>query len=709
MRTWALLMALGGCGGADPQDPPHDAERPIDTPDPDPVDTVADTDAVDTDEVDTDAVHTDLADTDAVDTETVDTDAIDTDEVDTGARDTDAVDTDTPPSVPPFDLGRGFVRLDPTLWITTPRDVYAGDRLARTEPDLTAGLFADLDGDGRPEVVIVGSSTPGTGDLSLLALRYDPATESLAAAPDLTARLTGLHPALLGLFDLDEDGHLDAISGSDRVPIGWGTADGGFEAQPPNAPYLRGAFTGEPVDLDQDGWTDLITQGDGGCQVPQLSIQLREDARALRATQALLGAGPCANIRALGVEQLGPRRFIIGVGVPPNTAQPFTGFWEQTGLTADGSPLFEPVDPLPADALFRLSPAVAGGPITLAAPMGVLVGDLDGVTTLMITTPREEQTQYAVDAAGQLTDVSLIRPAWFPNLLPDPASPGPVSRVKPWGGLIADLDRDGSQDLLVNSGGDPSDFFNALPGWNAPVLMLARPGAWLDASELAGVRAPIDGRALVAGDLDLDGRPDVILGGNGMLPQILLNRIDAGGYGPRHPIGLRLQGTDSGAWPGGARVRVFEGGVAGPELRLGAHNPGPISEPIVFGTTEDGVADEVEITWPDGFVQRVAHLAADTTHTIVEPAQLELTTRRAPAVGGVIHLRVTPRDATGAPRSATVEVSLFAGSATIQAPIADGLSWDVVIAAPQVAGSAVLEVRIDGVAMGVRPRLWWEE
>jgi hypothetical protein len=68
--------------------------------------------------------------------------------------------------------------------------------------------------------------------------------------------------------------------------------------------------------------------------------------------------------------------------------------------------------------------------------------------------------------------------------------------------------------------------------------MLARPGSWLDASELAGVRAPFDGRALVTVDLDLDGRPDVILGGNGMLPQVLLNRIDAGAYGPRRPIGL---------------------------------------------------------------------------------------------------------------------------------------------------------------------------
>jgi hypothetical protein len=681
VRTWAVWLALGGCGASgapEPAetDPPGDTDSPLDTPD-----------------------------ADTMDADTVDSDI---DAVDTVDRDT-ATDT-IEDTTPPFGLGRGFVRLDPAVWLASPRDVRAGDRLARAEPDLTAGLFADLDGDGRPEVVLAGTSTPGTGDLSLFVLRYDPATETLAAAPDLSARLTGLQPALLGLFDLDSDGHLDAISGSAAVPVGWGTADGGFESQPPNAPYLRGAYTGEPVDLDQDGWTDVITQGDGGCGGPQLAVQLRDDDHALHATWALLGVGPCANIRALGVEQLGPRRFLIGMGVPPYTESPFTGFWEQTGLTADGFPRFLPTDPIPLDALYRTSPAVAGGPLTLSAPMGVLVGDLDGTTTLMVTTPREEQTQFAVDGLGQLTDVSLVRPMWFPNLIADPASPGPVTRVKPWGGLVADLDRDGSQDVLVNSGGDPSDFFSGLPGWNSAVLMLARPGSWLDASELAGVRAPIDGRALVTGDLDLDGRPDVILGGNGMLPQILLNRIDAGAYGPRRPIGLRLVGTDCGAWPGGARVRVIEAGVPGPELRLGgAHNPGPFSEPIVFGTTEDGVADEVQITWPDGAMQRLYGLAADTTHTIVQPAQLALPTRHAPTQGGEVHLVVTPRDETGAPRAATVEVSLFAGEATIDPPVANGLTWDVVVHAADVAGSAVVTVRIDGAEMGVRPRLWWEE
>ena len=65
MRTWALWLALGGCGASgapDPAetDPPGDTDRPVDTPDADTVDTEAvETDTID--DVDTDTVDSDSA------------------------------------------------------------------------------------------------------------------------------------------------------------------------------------------------------------------------------------------------------------------------------------------------------------------------------------------------------------------------------------------------------------------------------------------------------------------------------------------------------------------------------------------------------------------------------------------------------------------------------------------------------------------------
>jgi hypothetical protein len=75
----------------------------------------------------------------------------------------------------------------------------------------------------------------------------------------------------------------------------------------------------------------------------------------------------------------------------------------------------------------------------------------------------------------------------------------------------------------------------------------------------------------------------------------------------------------------------------------------------------------------------------------------------------VATLHITPRAVDGSPRAAAVDVTFsLSGGATLSQPVATLEGWDVVITGPQSAGSSVVEVRIDGEALAVRPRIWWD-
>jgi hypothetical protein len=440
-------------------------------------------------------------------------------------------------------------------------------------------------------------------------------------------------------------------------------------------------------------------------QGPPFSLRLRDGVRSLRLADELVSPGPSGSIWVLGWGYFGGSFRLTALGSTTDYATTFTGFWEPEGEDIRGEPVFGAVDPFPSAAEFRLDPLVAGGPITLTAPMGLLIGDLGGGTDLVVTTSAELLPVFTPDGAGGLVDISEVRNARFGRLLPDDSGATTYKRIKPWGGMIADLDRDGAQDILLVAGEDESDFDQELPGDNTPVLFLRRGDVFVHATAEAGLLAPINGRSLVVGDLDLDGRPDAIFGGVGTLPQVVLNRVD----GPRLPIGLRLIGTTSGAFPTGATVRITDDGVPGPLLVIGGnHNLGPFSEPVAFGTTVDDSADSIEIRWPSGLVQVVEGLAAGTTHTITEPSWLEIDPAGRHATrDAVVHLRVTPRDLSGAPRAAVVQIGVHAGDAVLDGPpVADGLTWVQAVRGP--VGSAVFDITIDGVPMGVRPRVWWE-
>lgn len=159
------------------------------------------------------------------------------------------------------------------------RTEAAGLRGAPAAADVVA---ADLDGDGRPELVT-----------ALLGLRVWRNTGSADALRFETARTDGL-PATgvyhrVVAFDADNDGRLDlAAAGPGGLGVWQQLADGSFRAlaleDGPNAASLAKASALEAADLDLDGDLDLLVGSDkglhwlenrGGSKNGWLSVRLR--------------------------------------------------------------------------------------------------------------------------------------------------------------------------------------------------------------------------------------------------------------------------------------------------------------------------------------------------------------------------------------------------------------------------------------------------
>jgi len=696
----------------------------VDTDTPDPLETDAvETDPAETDVVETDPAETDLAETDPAETdpaETVDTEQPDTDTVDaidTPDTDTavpDPVDTPAPVELPP-DWGAGFLDLTTDLWATTTRGVGVGDRVAGIEPDLTHGIFVDLDGDDMPEVVLLGTIAPGGTVPTPMVLRFDPGSATLVHDEVLSDVLATIDPQLLVMRDVDADGLVDVVRGRWRDDVVFATGPAtwyqplGQVAQPYDGGLMGGGF----VDADGDGLLDLMRSA-AGCRPGTSTYNLRygREPRWWYEPAGVIGVHDAGVAHTMGLVPFGGTSLTLMVGGWCRLNTPAPAFFVPDALTADGWRQWVPTDATPANSIYKTRPVVAGRSLSLTIPMGATVGDVDGdgLFDLIFATIHDDLLIFGDTPALPLIDKTWTVRATLPPRVPEPAWPtGPFDLMKPWGVAAFDLDRDGATDIIHSSGDDYTDFVNDTPGAQRPLVWRnARTGFEL-VTQPIGLPATLDGRSLTIGDLDRDGRPDVILGGHGELPRVLLNVIPGG----RPPIAIRLVGTTSNALGLGARVEVLDEGHADITMMGAVFSPGPQSEPLVFSTTgADGVAATVRVTWPSGLVQEVHDLRAWAVHTIVEPSTLvvDAPLRHVRADGAAtIALRVTPRDIDGAARPGVVTFTLLSGTGTLLgAPVADGDSYVQLIQSLTAPGYALIEAAVDGVPIAVRPRLGWD-
>jgi hypothetical protein len=614
------------------------------------------------------------------------------------------------PLAPPTTWGGGLVELAALLDPAHAFPVDPGDPIARRAPQTVHAFFADLDGDGVAEL-LVASVARGGDDTH--QLRHDRVLrwqgDDLVDDPALAAALpAGPHPPAAA-FDVDGDGLIDLLGASREAFIAWGTVAGGW------GPWTRAPVAAEDpawqstslpavFDLDRDGWADLIYATES-CQTPPTPL-LRTAPRRFMARPDLgfVGAGDVRHAALLATRLADGEALFVQVAeaCTPLTTTP--GFARQTAVSSDGVPRFGAVDALDMDLYWDLDPTFAGRPFTAIAPMGAGVADLDadGLLDVVITLGHGTQAVLRGRPDGSFTDDGL-------PTLSVAVSPFGTPEF-PWSVGFPDLDQDGRSDLLWSAGDDATSFLVArghpMPNvayWNAgPALV--------DVSVAIGLGAQGSYHAMGLADPDGDGDADLVFGGYGAPSVAYRNDIDVGNHG----LSVVLVGTTSDRQAIGAHLVAR--GSGRPEQRQvvgGTAGLAGASEPIsFFGTGAETTLDTLEIVWPSGFVQQVRDLATGSRHMIVEPPIVEVldADRRGIADGeSEISLRITPRLPDGAfDSTVSVEVVLHGAGALVGPVQAQADHWLVAVRAPETWGEAWLEIRFNGVAQLIRPKLWWD-
>ena len=186
-----------------------------------------------------------------------------------------------------------------------------------------------------------------------------------------------------------------------------------------------------------------------------------------------------------------------------------------------------------------------------------------------------------------------------------------------------DYDNDGWKDLLIAQGHDMDNIEVVSPQlrYREPILLARNAGGkFVDVSPASGgvFHDAWVGRGLAIGDIDNDGRVDVVVSTNGGAAHILHNETATA----NHWITLHLTGHKSNRDGIGAVVKLTtQTGsqwvtVSTTGSYLSASDPR-----VHFGLGDSAVAAGIEIRWPSGIVQTLTDVKGDRQIQVDEPTQ----------------------------------------------------------------------------------------
>jgi hypothetical protein len=433
-----------------------------------------------------------------------------------------------------------------------------GDSAGAALPPSIAVAFADLDGDGDPDLILA-----------------DPRGSTLYendGAGSFSPRLSLATPGALGVLpgDFDGDGQLDlyfyahAPQLSPTTPGGrMFQSRGGFDfADVTSAWGLSQSgltWVAALYDYDDDGLPDLYLANDTGTP---------DRGRGDDVSRTWLPADSLLrNTFSDGVRRFVERAAAAGIDHPRSSMGALLGDWDGDG------------------ALDLFVSNVGRNPLLLVRPDGTFVNAVD----------RFGLSAVYFDGGG--------------------CAPGTTSDdclTASWGAARFDVDQDGIDDLVVVRGSV----------WYRPESEEQPAGTWRGLADgtFTPVSTVLDwmaARSLLAADLDGDGDLDLLVTTHGGPVRLFENRAASGtGW-----LRVRLRGSRSNADGVGARVlahyssgrtvvrAVGSGGVV--------HSLGP---PEAHFTVAPGDAiSELEVLWPSGASSRVAPVASGTVLLVSEP------------------------------------------------------------------------------------------
>jgi hypothetical protein len=188
---------------------------------------------------------------------------------------------------------------------------------------------------------------------------------------------------------------------------------------------------------------------------------------------------------------------------------------------------------------------------------------------------------------------------------------------------IVDFDNDGWKDLFVTRGhvGSLPQPGQGVDQHNTVFHNLGASGKWEALTEAAGLDATPEARhrGCAFGDLDGDGRIDVVVSALARPAEIWMNRSPNAG----HWLDIALEGTRSNHDGMGARIKVVSKSV-GAQYNHMTSAVGYASSsygPVHFGLGPDARAESIEIVWPSRIVQVLRDVEGDRILKVKEPAK----------------------------------------------------------------------------------------
>lgn len=246
--------------------------------------------------------------------------------------------------------------------------------------------------------------------------------------------------------------------------------------------------------------------------------------------------------------------------------------------------------------------------------MGIDAADYDGDgrIDLHTTTFSSEHPTLYRNTAGTFDDATYAARA----------ADGLVPHIK-WGNAFGDFDDDGLPDLFVATG----DFNEGVERWwpatrlKVPNVLLRNVGGGrfenVSSTAGSGLAVVACSRGVAVGDLDDDGRLDVVVANWRDRPTVLRNASATLADPPHGWLEVRLIGSPGNRDAIGARVRVTVGSrVQVAAVHAGRGYQGHHGTRLHFGLGLAHAVDSVEVRWPGGATTTETRVPADRTVVI---------------------------------------------------------------------------------------------
>ena len=494
--------------------------------------------------------------------------------------------------------------------------------------------FIDCDNDGKLDIVIANGSNVERyrkgGDLLVTLYHQDGDLKftDITKSAGLTRKGWGMGVTVM---DYDNDGKQDLyVTGYGGNVLYHNLGNCKFEDVTEKAGLRLGGFsTGAAwADYDRDGNVDVFVPGyvhvdmdnlpefgsvEGSCTVMSVKVQC--------GPIGLLGE-PDHLFRNRGDGTFEEVSKKAGVDDPIH-AYGMQGIWFD--YDNDGWPdLYVANDIVPKyvyhnyhDGTFEDVSLMSGAAVEAngkaQSTMGVSTADFDhsGYLGVFITNfSTMSNTLYRNQGPKGFTDIgfaSELGPASLPYVA--------------WGTAFIDFDNDGWVDLAVSNGHvyPQADHIEGVTPYRQPMLLFRNKGdrTFENVSKAAGfdkLRAA-SWRGLAAGDVNNDGKVDLLVMDADGPPLLLINRTDS----KNHAVLFRLVGTKSNKAAIGARVIVDTGDFKQTsEVQSGSSYLSQNDLRLHFGLGAHATIHQVQILWPSGRKENFSNLPADLIYTFIE-------------------------------------------------------------------------------------------